>query len=31
MTQGWGKLFPAEGEAAATGFLGKMQGVMEVR
>ena len=28
MTQGWGKLFVGEGETAATGFLGKMQGVM---
>ena len=28
MTQGWGKLFLAEGETAAGGFLGKMQGVM---
>ena len=28
MTQGWGKLFPAEGETAATGFLGRMQSVM---
>ena len=28
MTQGWGALFVGEGETAATGFLGKMQGVM---
>ena len=28
MTQGWGQLFLEEGEKAATGFLGKMQGVM---
>ena len=28
MTQGWGKLFVGEGEAQATGFLGKMQSVM---